>query len=63
MTTMVRPTIEEFEQGVDEYLKELDDMEEDEAREYAKKVLIETGVLDASGNPKKQIVTGDFFGW
>ena len=44
MTTMVRPTIEEFEQGVDEYLKELDDMEEDEAREYAKKVLIETGV-------------------
>ncbi len=63
MTTMVRPTIEEFEHGVDQYLKELDAMEEDEAREYAKKVLIETGVLDANGNPKKQIVTGDFFGW
>ena len=63
MITTVRPTIEEFEAGVDEYLKELDAMDEDEAKEHAKKVLVETGVLDKNGNPKKQIVTGDFFGW
>ena len=63
MTTMVRPTLEEFDQGVDEYLKKLDAMDDDEAKKYATEVLIKTGAFDANGKPKKQIVDGDFFGW
>ncbi len=63
MSMIVRPTIEEFEQGVDEYLKKLDAMEENEAKKIARETLIRTGVLDSNGNPKEQIVTGDFFGW
>lgn len=35
----------------------------DEAEKTAKESLIRSGVLNPDGNPKEQIVNGDFFGW
>ncbi len=63
MTTTVRPTNNEIRQSVNDYIRELDAMDEDEAKKVARETLIRTGVLDATGRPKPQIVTGDFFGW
>ena len=59
MMTVSRPTTEEFNASADEYIKMIDNMDEEEI----KQILIRTGVLDANGKPKDQIVTGDFFGW
>lgn len=63
MTTTVRPTNDEIRQSINDYIRELDAMDEDEAKKVARETLIRTGVLDANGRPKPQIVTGDFFGW
>lgn len=55
----MRPQIthEELIRGMDEYIKYLESLPPEQAREYARKVLIETGVLNKDGSPKKNIVS------
>ena len=66
MTTAVRPTPEESIKMMQEYLdefRELKRKDPEKAKEIAKQDLIDIGVLDEHGNPKENIVTGQFFGW
>ena len=69
MTTAVRPTPEESIKMMQEYLdefRELKRKDPEKAKEIAKQDLIDIGVLDEldeQGNPKENIVTGQFFGW
>ena len=55
--------IQRFEAFCDNYIHGLDSMPSDEAKKKARENLIAIGVLDKDGREKKQIVTGDFFGW
>ena len=52
---MMKVYLEEF--------KELKQKDPEKAREISRKELMEIGVLDEEGKPKKTIVTGQFFGW
>ncbi|MBR1866938.1 MAG: hypothetical protein IJ801_10630 [Lachnospiraceae bacterium] len=66
MTTAVRLTPEESIKMMQEYLdefRELKRKDPEKAKEIAKQDLIDIGVLDEQGNPKENIVTGQFFGW
>ncbi len=63
MVISKRPTFEEYEESVRNYIKELEMMDQEEAKKISIETLIRTGVLDENGQTKEQIVTGDFFGW
>ena len=63
MVISKRPTYEEYEESVKNYIKELQMMDQEEAKKISIETLIRTGVLDENGQTKEQIVTGDFFGW
>lgn len=57
-----RPTHEEYIKGMQDYIAQLRTMDKEEAKKIAKENLIKAGVLDENGNPKENIVTGNFFG-
>lgn len=63
MVISKRPTYEEYDESVKNYIKELQMMDQEEAKKISIETLIRTGVLDENGQTKEQIVTGDFFGW
>ena len=63
MVISKRPTFEEYEESVKNYIKELQMMDQEEAKKISIETLIRTEVLDENGQTKEQIVTGDFFGW
>ena len=66
MATAVRLTPEESIKMMKDYLEEFRELKRkdpEKAKEIAKKDLIDIGVLDEQGNPKENIVTGQFFGW
>jgi hypothetical protein len=63
MVETKRPSVDELIKSMNEYIKELDNMNEKDAKKIATESLIRVGVLDENGNTKEDIVTGDFFGW
>ncbi|MBE6843982.1 MAG: hypothetical protein E7510_14370 [Ruminococcus sp.] len=63
MVETKRPSVDELIKSMNEYIKELDNMNEKDAKKIATESLIRMGVLDENGNTKEDIVTGDFFGW
>ena len=66
MMAAVRLTPEESIKMMKEYLEEFRELKRnnpEKAKEIAKQDLIDIGVLDEQGNPKENIVTGQFFGW
>ena len=63
MVETKRPSADELIKSMNEYIKELDNMNEKDAKKIATESLIRMGVLDENGNTKEDIVTGDFFGW
>lgn len=63
MVETKRPSVDELIKSMNEYIKELDNMNEKDAKKIATESLIRMGILDENGNTKEDIVTGDFFGW
>lgn len=63
MVETKRPSVDELIKSMNEYIKELDNMNEKDAKKIATESLVRMGVLDENGNTKEDIVTGDFFGW
>lgn len=55
--------VDDMEAYSKEFAERLNAMDPEEAREYAINMLDSMGLLDENKQPKKQIVTGDFFGW
>ena len=55
--------VENYEAYAQRYVEKLRAMKDEDAKEYARKHLYDMGLLDENMQPKKQIVTGDFFGW
>lgn len=66
MVPVERLTADESIKRMKEYLEEFNELKRkdpEKAREISQKELMEIGVLDEAGKPKKTIVTGQFFGW
>lgn len=55
--------VDAIETDINRLITELKSMNPEDAKKQSKEALIRMGVLDENGRTKKQIVTGDFFGW
>ncbi|MCR5728041.1 MAG: hypothetical protein K6G24_11310 [Lachnospiraceae bacterium] len=60
---ITQTVVDDVRTDANQFIKNLKSMPPEEAKRVAKDMLKRIGALDENGNPKEQIVTGDFFGW
>lgn len=58
-----RATVKDFEETTNKYISQLQKASPKKAKEIATENLKKIGILTRSGNVKKKIVQGDYFGW